>query len=328
MDLNATVSNMHDLLQTSVGSRVRLRTALEPGLRRALVDPTQIELVVLNLAINARDAMEVGGTLRIETANAAVPAAGRPRRAGEPEPGEYVTVAVSDTGTGMAPEVLAKAFEPFFTTKPVGKGSGLGLAQVYGFAKQSGGGVRIDTELGRGTTVRVFLPRAAALAAGGAEGDAAPAPRPGRAARDGGGPRTVLLVDDDGAVREVAATILRNGGHEVVEAGSGGAALEALAALPRVDLMVLDFAMPGMNGAEVAREARARRPGLPVLFVTGYADLAAVAALEARDIIGKPFTEAEFAEKVAAAMARGARGGGADRPTGGAGLTDRPAARG
>ena len=147
VDLNATVAGMRDLLQTSMGSRVRLGTALDPELRRALVDPTQIELVLLNLAINARDAMEGGGSLTVETANVRL---GAPQRPEEPPAGEYVMVAVADTGSGMPPEVAAKAFEPFFTTKPVGKGSGLGLAQVYGFAKQSGGGVSIETAPGRG----------------------------------------------------------------------------------------------------------------------------------------------------------------------------------
>ncbi len=268
VDLNATVENMRTLLQTSMGSRVRLRTALDPGLRRALVDPTQIELVLLNLAINARDAMEGGGSLTVETANARL---GEPRRPEEPPAGEYVMVAVADTGSGMAPEVAAKAFEPFFTTKPVGKGSGLGLAQVYGFAKQSGGGVSIETAPGRGTTVRVYLPGAPAAAAGAGDGDDASGPHregphaAGRAER----PASILLVDDDSAVREVTASALRGLGHTVVEAGGGPAALDLLNRPgQRIDLLVVDFAMPGMNGVEVARGAQTARPGLPV---RGYA---------------------------------------------------------
>src|SRR4028118_585665 len=158
LDLNGTTAGMRDLLQSSLGGAVRLEMVLRPGLWPALVDPTQIELVILNLAINARDAMEVGGSLTIEPGNATLREPSRPE---EPPAGDYVMVSVSDTGTGMLPDVMAKAFEPFFTTKPVGKGSGLGLAQVYGFAKQSGGGVRIETRLGVGTTVKVFLPRAA-----------------------------------------------------------------------------------------------------------------------------------------------------------------------
>ncbi|GAA0583646.1 hypothetical protein GCM10009416_22590 [Craurococcus roseus] len=302
VDLNATVANMHDLLRTSVGSRVRVGTDLDPSLRRALVDPTQIELVLLNLAINARDAMEGGGSLSIETANVRL---GEPRRPEEPPAGEYVMVAVADTGFGMPPEVAAKAFEPFFTTKPVGKGSGLGLAQVYGFAKQSGGGVSMESAPGRGTTVKVYLPSAPASAA---DGDAAAA-GPGGEARPGGAgraarPAHILLVDDDNAVREVTASALRDLGHTVVEANGGPPALDVLnRPSQRVDLLVVDFAMPGMNGVEVARGARTARPGLPVLFITGYADLSALAGTGEDRIVQKPFRESELERKVARCLA-------------------------
>jgi PAS domain S-box-containing protein len=298
VDLNATVANLRDLLQTSMGSRVRLGTALDPKLRRALVDPTQIELVLLNLAINARDAMEGGGSLTVETANVRL---GAPLRPEEPPAGEYVMVAVADTGSGMPPEVAAKAFEPFFTTKPVGKGSGLGLAQVYGFAKQSGGGVSIETAPGKGTRVKVYLPSAGVAAwrdeeevsAGarlGASGEA------GRATRQA----TILLVDDDHAVREVTASALREVGHAVLEASGGPAAL-ALVDRPgqKLDLLVVDFAMPGMNGVEVARRAQTARPGLPVLFITGYADLSALAGTGEDRIVQKPFRNGELERKVA-----------------------------
>jgi signal transduction histidine kinase len=290
VDLNDTVAGMRDLLQSSMGGSVRLETVLKPGLWPALVDPTQIELVILNLAINARDAMEVGGSLTIETANAAL---GAPAAPEEPAPGEYVMIAVADTGTGMAPEVLAKAFEPFFTTKGVGKGSGLGLAQVYGFAKQSGGGVRIETRLGEGPSIKVYLPRAAeAGRAASTAIAAAPAPLAGPAPR-------VLLVDDDSAVREVTASLLADLGCRVVEAGSGGAALDLLDrdAGP-LDVMLVDFAMPGMNGAEVARAVAARRPGLPILFMTGYADLSALRDVGEDRIVQKPFREGDLAAKV------------------------------
>ena len=301
VDLNATVANMQDLLRTSVGSRVRVTTALDPSLRRALVDPTQIELVLLNLAINARDAMEGGGSLSIETANVRL---GEPRRPEEPPAGEYVMVAVADTGSGMPPEVAAKAFEPFFTTKPVGKGSGLGLAQVYGFAKQSGGGVSIDSAPGRGTSVKVYLPSAPAAAARGDEGAAGP----GDDARSGaaGRPACILLVDDDNAVREVTASTLRDLGHTVMEANGGPPALDILnRPSQRVDLLVVDFAMPGMNGVEVARAARTARPGLPVLFITGYADLSALAGTGEDRIVQKPFREGELERKVARCLAEG-----------------------
>jgi signal transduction histidine kinase len=160
LDLNDAVAGMRELLQSTMGGSIRIETVLKPGLWPALVDPTQIEMIILNLAINSRDAMEVGGGLTIETNNVTITRT--PSRPEEPLPGEYVELSVSDTGPGMPDEVLAKAFEPFFTTKAVGKGSGLGLAQVFGFAKQSGGGVRIDTKIGEGTSVRVYLPRAAA----------------------------------------------------------------------------------------------------------------------------------------------------------------------
>ena len=292
VDLNETVSGMRDLLQSTMGGAVRLETRLEPDLWAAMIDPTQIELVILNLAINGAHAMEVGGGLTVETANVRL---GEPRRPEEPPPGEYVMVAVTDTGSGMSEEVLAKAFEPFFTTKPVGVGSGLGLSQVFGLAKQSGGGVRIDTRLGFGTSVRVYLPRATEQVAG-AE---APAGPPTRSV----GSRTVLVVDDDDHVREITALMLRDLGYHVVEAGSGGAALDMLERQTAVELVLLDFAMPGMNGGEVAREIKARRPHLPVLFATGYADAEALVEAGEDRVIRKPFVDDELAAKVAAAVA-------------------------
>ncbi|MBW3617060.1 MAG: response regulator [Proteobacteria bacterium] len=292
VDLNDTVSGMQDLLQSTIGGSVRLQTRLEPALWAAMIDPTQIELVILNLAINASHAMEVGGGLTVETANVRL---GEPRRPEEPPAGDYVMVAVSDTGSGMTEEVLTKAFEPFFTTKAVGVGSGLGLSQVFGLAKQSGGGVRIDTELGVGTSVRVYLPRAADVATE----VRAVVGRPAQAADD----LTVLVVDDDEAVREITAVLLRDLGYGVVEAGSGGAALDLLERQPGVQLVLLDFAMPGMNGGEVAREIKARRPHLPVLFATGYADAEALVEAGEGRVIRKPFVSDELASKVAAAVA-------------------------
>ena len=293
IDLNETVSGMRDLLQSSMGGSVRLQTALKPDLWPAMVDPTQIELIILNLAINARDAMQVGGSLTVETDNVTL---GAPARAEEPAAGDYVMIAVRDDGSGMTSEVLAKAFEPFFTTKEVGKGSGLGLAQVYGFAKQSGGGVAIDTRPGAGTTVRVYLPRS--NTSGTAIEQTAPdAPLAARAP----GSR-LLLVDDDPAVRAVSADMLRGIGCTVVEADCGAAALDILDALdraggPQFDLLVLDFAMPGMNGAELAGHVRARWPDLPVLFVTGFADLTAIAEVSEDAIVQKPFRGDELPRK-------------------------------
>jgi CheY-like chemotaxis protein len=248
--------------------------------------------VILNLAINARDASPVGSELIVETANVALrePAA-RPE---EPCPGDYVMVAVTDHGSGMAPEVLSRAFEPFFTTKEVGKGSGLGLAQVYGFAKQSGGGVQIRTQLGEGTSVQVFLPRAAGAAAG-AEDVPPPLPYPPADTLR----QRILLVDDDADVREVTAAILAERGYEVIEAGSGGAALDVLDREgASVDLMLMDYAMPGMNGSEVAREAHAKHPSLPIVFLTGYADFGAFKEIGDDHIVSKPFREEDLLAKV------------------------------
>ena len=292
LDLNETVAGMRDLLHSTMGGSVHLETVLQPGLWPAMIDPTQIELVILNLAINARDAMEVGGSLTVETANVTL---GAPRRPEEPAPGAYVMVSVSDTGSGMTEEVFAKAFEPFFTTKEVGKGSGLGLSQVFGLAKQSGGGVGIDTEVGRGTTVRVYLPRAD-VTMGRVRVPAT------RVVHGGGGTALVLVVDDDSAVREVTAGILRDLGYQVLEAGSGGAALEMIQSDEHIAVVLLDFAMPGMNGAELARELRNRRPKLPILYATGYADAAALTEATDDEIIHKPFEEDELAEKIAAAL--------------------------
>jgi CheY-like chemotaxis protein len=205
----------------------------------------------------------------------------------------------------MSDEVLGKAFEPFFTTKPVGKGSGLGLSQVYGLAKQSGGGVRIDTRPGEGASVKIYLPRADRAPSRPATPERrAPAREPGEA--------VVLLVDDDAAVREVTAGILQVLGYSVIEAGSGGAALELFDRNPQIDLVLLDFAMPGMNGAEVARELRARRSDLPIVFATGFAD--AVALTDAGDgqIVHKPYVEEELAAKLRAELER--RRAGADSP--------------
>jgi CheY-like chemotaxis protein len=293
VDLNDTVIGMRDLLQSSMGGSVRLEARLRPNLWPALVDPTQIELIILNLAINARDAMSGGGDLIVSTANITLTTP--PSRPEEPSPGDYVVLSVADTGTGMSDDVLQRAFEPFFTTKEIGKGSGLGLAQVFGFAKQSGGGVRIETELDKGTTVSVFLPRAQAMTSVRPERPAEPVAA--NSNRRGNG-TMILLVDDDGAVREITAKMLRDLGYDVLEAGSGGAALDLLTREPRIAMSVLDYAMPGMSGTEVAQEVHKKRPGLPVLFITGYADLAALKGVGEDHIVQKPFREADLATKV------------------------------
>jgi signal transduction histidine kinase len=293
LDLNNTIAGMHNLLQSTMGGSIRIETKLASSVWPALVDPTQLELAVLNLAINARDAMEVGGSLSVRTENVRL---GPPLSPEEPPAGEYVMVCVADTGAGMTPDVRAKVFEPFFTTKEVGKGSGLGLSQVLGFAKQSGGGVRIETRVGEGTSVCIYLPRTNAKAES-----------PHVRSRTSGAEATlrgavILLVDDDSAVREITGSMLRELGCEVIEAGSGGGALDMLDREAKVDLMIVDFAMPGMNGAEVAHRVQDIRPSIPILFVTGFADRAALEGVSDACIIGKPFVDDELVTKVRLAL--------------------------
>ncbi len=296
VDLSDTLANMHDLLQSTLGNSVQIKTSFRSDLWRALVDPNQIELAVLNLAINARDASQVGDTVTLETANATV---GSPENSHEPPAGDYVVVSVTDTGTGMTKEVLAKAFEPFYTTKDVGKGSGLGLSQVLGFAKQSGGGVRIESRVGEGTSVKIYLPRAVGTDIT-LQSESASVPKRGvRGA-------VILLVDDDSEVREVTASILRDLGHVVIEVGSGGGALDLLDQNPHIDLVILDIAMPGMNGMEVARQVRIKSPTRPVMFVTGYADTSALGDIDDTQVVRKPFIGNELAQKVQTALAKSA----------------------
>jgi signal transduction histidine kinase/CheY-like chemotaxis protein len=295
-DVNDALENMHNLLQSTLGGGISIHTVFRPGIWHALADPTQIELVVLNLVINARDAMGDRGTVTIETANAKV---GPPERLEEPPAGEYVMIAVTDTGSGMTKEVLAKAFEPFFTTKEIGKGSGLGLSQVLGFAKQSGGGMRIETRVGEGTSVKVYLPRVAENF----NSEVAAVTVVGVQSKRKGA--VILIVDDDSAVREVTGSILEDLGYVVLKSGSGGAALDLLDQQSNVDLVLLDFAMPGMSGVEVARQIKSKYPAIPILFVTGYADKNALRDVGDERIIKKPFIGEELAEKVNTALVKG-----------------------
>jgi signal transduction histidine kinase len=297
LDLNETVASMRDLLQSTMGGSIQIETSFHASLWPAMVDPTQLELAILNLAINARDAMEVGGTLTVSTANVTL---GEPRNPEEPPPGDYVAICVTDTGTGMDETVQRKVFEPFFTTKEPGKGSGLGLSQVLGFAQQSSGGLCLESRLSGGTRVHIYLPRSAVQAERPSTilaGNKAPALTIGG---------KLLLVDDDNAVREVTAAMLRDLGYTVLEAGSGAGAFDLLDRERAVDLLVMDFAMPGMNGAEVARQVRLDRPGIPILFITGFADRAAISGIDGAQIIGKPFSRDDLAEKVTQTL--GARG--------------------
>ncbi|MDL0438547.1 response regulator [Stutzerimonas frequens] len=296
IDLNDTLVNLLSLLKSTLGGSVSIETDTQADIWHALVDPTQIEMIILNLAINARDAMADSGRLTLGTRNVVIdqPA----QRAEDPSPGEYVMLSVADTGSGMSEAVLSKAFEPFFTTKEVGKGSGLGLAQVFGFAKQSGGGARIESREGVGTTVKVFLPRTSAPRQ----------PEPASAASSGSAESNsqhcILLVDDDHSVREVTAQMLEDLGFTVIAADSGDDALQLLTQGAEVDLLLADFAMPGMNGGELARAVRVRHPELPVVFVTGYAELCEL-GLEGYSIIQKPFREEQLANKLHLALSEG-----------------------
>ncbi|MDR2316831.1 MAG: response regulator [Pseudomonas sp.] len=285
LNLNRTLAGLEELLSRTLGGNVSVRLDLDPALWQALTDPTQTEMIILNLAINARDAMPDGGQLTLTTHNTRIDT--RPQRPEDPEPGEYVMLSIRDTGCGMSEDVLAKVFEPFFTTKDIGKGSGLGLAQVFGFAKQSGGGVRIDTVPGRGTQVAVYLPAVKEQAM---SEPAVPLLR--QSVSDSGRNRTVLLVDDDHLVRDMLGDVLRQYGYQVRQAHSGEQALALLDG--EIDLLLTDFAMPEFNGAQLALAARDRYPHLPVVFLTGYAELQGL-DLPGSVVIQKPVQADELA---------------------------------
>ena len=294
VDANALVGGICDLLQRTLGEHIALKTILADGIWNAFIDPNQLENALINLALNARDAMPAGGRLVIETANRRLSPA---EVAGLPEwvePGDFVMIAVMDTGVGMDEATAARAFDPFFTTKEFGKGTGLGLSQVYGFARQSGGCVEIESEPGRGTTVRLYLPRQAHSAD---MTDSTPSDlsRPG-------GRESILVVEDDDGVRAYATEALRELGYRVAEAPSGKAALGVLESVPRLDLLLTDVIMPGeYNGRELADEALKRRPGLRVLFMTGYSRDAIIRngrLAPGVHVIGKPFSLEELADKV------------------------------
>ena len=295
VDANALIGGLGDLLQRTLGEPIALRTILADGIWNAYVDPNQLESALLNLALNARDAMPRGGRLIIETANRRLKATEASAFAERVEAGEYVMIAVMDTGVGMDAQTLTRAFDPFFTTKEVGKGTGLGLSQVYGFCRQSGGHVQIESEPGRGTTVRMFLPRQTDPSSGLAARNRAEFDRPG-------GRESILLVEDDDGVRAYATEALRELGYRVAEASSGRAALSVLDAAPNLDLLLTDVVMPGdYNGRELADEAQRRRPGLRVLFMTGYSRDAIMrhGRLDPGiHLLGKPFSMEELAAKV------------------------------
>jgi PAS domain S-box-containing protein len=294
VDIDRLVAGMQDLLQRTLGALIVIETRLDAAPWPAMADANQIEIVILNLAINARDAMAGGGTLTIATSTVSLAAGDDPELA----PGDYVVVAVTDTGSGMSEEVRTRAFEPFFTTKEVGKGSGLGLSMVHGVAAQLGGTVRIDSTIGVGTTVHVYLPRAAVVSASAP----AAAPRDPAAVAPGA---TILLVDDDRDVRTVTATTLRTLGYRVIERSDGRSALERLAEPGDIALLLVDLGMPGMDGLEVARHARRLRPGLAVLVSTGYAEDGAFSGpLGGEVVLKKPYRAQDLATHIEDALAR------------------------
>ncbi|MEQ1785043.1 MAG: ATP-binding protein, partial [Hyphomonadaceae bacterium] len=299
LDANRLVANMSELLRRTLGEQVSIETVLAGGLWSVLADPSQLENSLLNLAVNARDAMPDGGRITIETSNTHLDDAYAARQA-EVAPGQYVMIAVTDNGPGMPPEVLAKAFEPFFTTKPVGKGTGLGLSQVFGFVKQSKGHIKIYSEPGEGTSIKIYLPRARTDATD----VKADAPKePVKAPQEGA---IILVVEDDEHVRDVTVAMLRDLGYVVVHASRPSEALEKLATLARIDLLFTDVVMPEMNGRHLADKAIAMRPGLKVIFATGYTQNAIVhnGILDpGTDLLVKPFSIDTVAAKIARTLA-------------------------
>jgi signal transduction histidine kinase/CheY-like chemotaxis protein len=292
IDLNATIHGMRDLLDSALGIRAGLNLRLADDLWRTMADPSQIELVILNLVINARDAMSDGGIVTIETANHRRTEAGN---ADGPPAGDYVGITIRDTGIGIQPDILSRVFEPFFTTKPPGAGSGLGLSQVFGTARQSGGEVHIESEVGRGTAVTVDLPRAI-VGPLGTLSDQRVAPLKGTNA-------TILLVDDDEQVRTVTASMLQDLGYSVRAVHSGEAALQVLANDIGTDILLTDLVMPEMNGSQLAAVAKARRADLAVIFISGYADQIS-GTLDLSDrLIRKPFSAGDLYRVIEAVLA-------------------------
>jgi PAS domain S-box-containing protein len=302
VDANPLIASMEDLLRRTMGEQVALELVLAPDLSMTLCDPHQLENAVLNLAINGRDAMPAGGRLIIETRNCDVDE-GSSAWSRDMRPGAYVCVSVTDTGIGMSEETIEKAFEPFFTTKPLGQGTGLGLSMIYGFVRQSEGTTKISSALGRGTTVTLFLPRYGGVLAAEASRDAGQTGgRGGVLAGDG---ETVLVIDDEPVVRGLIAEVVADLGFSALEAVDGPAGLEILQSQKRIDLLISDVGLPGMNGRQLADAARKLRPGLKVIFMTGYAEVAASAEgfLEpGMALITKPFALADLTAKIRATV--------------------------
>jgi CheY-like chemotaxis protein len=302
LDVSRLVAGMGELLRGTLGPEIELELDLAEAIWPTLCDPNQLESAILNLAINARDAMPHGGRLTIRTANRRVDAAEARTHDGDARAGEYVALTVVDTGVGMPPDIAAKAFDPFFTTKPLGQGTGLGLSMLYGFVRQSGGFVRVRSAVGQGTTMALMLPHSAGAVEnedGTQAGASDAAPAEGAPARNH---RTVVVVDDETTVRMLVAETVGDLGYIAREASDGAAALRILDAGGRVDLLVTDVGLPGLNGRQLADAARVTRPELKVLFITGYAHHAALgsgSALEpGMELMTKPFALDDLATRV------------------------------
>jgi CheY-like chemotaxis protein len=301
LNVNLLIASMDDLLRRTLGPSVDLQMMLKEKLWATLCDHNQLENAILNLAINARDAMQGSGGLVVETGNVQIDSGYSKSQGDEVQAGDYVCVSMTDTGCGMPPDIVAKVFEPFFTTKPLGRGTGLGLSMLYGFVKQSGGHVRIYSEVGEGTTVRLYLPRFDNDDAGDMAVHGSPAAQKRHRRAEAG--ETVLVIEDEEPIRELINQALTDLGYAVIEAPDGPAGLRILESDRRVDLLVTDVGLPGgLNGRQVADAAREWRPGLKVLFITGFAYSSALArgsALDAgMEIMTKPFTLDAFASKV------------------------------
>jgi signal transduction histidine kinase len=284
-NVNRLITGMEELIRRTVGPSVQMEVIGAGGLWLTLIDPNQLENALLNLCINARDAMPEGGRLTIETANKWLDERAAKER--ELSPGQYVSLCVTDSGTGMSPTVISHAFEPFYTTKPFGQGTGLGLSMVYGFARQSGGQIRIYSELGKGSTMCLYLPRHDHAAV---ESDAFLFPKEDRPSGDG---EVVLVIDDEPTIRMLISEVLQEHGYTVVEASDGPSGMRILQSAARIDLLITDVGLPnGMNGRQIADAARQTRPGLKVLFITGYAENAVVGnghLDKGMQVIAKPF---------------------------------------
>jgi CheY-like chemotaxis protein len=293
-NVNRLIAGMEEMIRRTVGPSIQIEVVGAGGLWSTLVDPNQLDNALLNLCLNARDAMPDGGRLTIETANKWLDERAAKER--ELSPGQYVSLCVTDTGTGMAPAVIAHAFEPFYTTKPFGQGTGLGLSMIYGFARQSGGQIRIYSELGKGTTMCLYLPRHDRNAE---EDEASVVSAEAKPAGDG---EVVLVIDDEPTIRMLISEVLEEHGYAVVEASDGPSAMRILRSDVRIDLLITDVGLPnGMNGRQIADAARQGRPGLKVLFITGYAENAVVGnghLDKGMQVIAKPFEIDALARKI------------------------------